>query len=168
MLGKRISQAEFADIVGLSEGTVSLMKTEGVISKDGTGLSWIREYTAHIREIAAGRAGSLDLSHERAALAREQRVGLEIKNAVLRGDYAAVAMLSEVLAIASQAVAERFDHLPGLLRKLCPDMNEADRDQVLAAIASARNDWARATAELVAKMLPDDEDLAEVDGDSAA
>jgi hypothetical protein len=44
-------------------------------------------YCARLREMAAGRqsdAGGLDLIQERAALAREQRIGHEIKNAVSR------------------------------------------------------------------------------------
>lgn len=125
-------------------------------------------YCSRLREVAAGRAseyGGLDLVQERAALAREQRLGLEIKNAALRGEYASVMLLAEVLANASQAVAQRFDHLPGALRKACPEMTEAQRDQVFAVLASARNEWVTATAQLVAKSLTEDTDEPELSFD---
>jgi hypothetical protein len=92
------------------------------------------------------------------ALKRAQREGQEIKNAVLRGEYASISLLAEVLATASQSVVERFDQLPAALRKTCPDLPEAARDQVMALLANARNEWVRATADLVAKNLaPADE-----------
>jgi phage terminase Nu1 subunit (DNA packaging protein) len=127
-------------------------------------------YCHRLREQAAGRLGSevggYDLTHERAALAREQRIGIELRNARERGEYASITLLAQVLATASQAVAERFDHLPGDLRKKCPDMTDAQRDTVLATIVAARNEWTRTTAELVAAQLEDDYgDLFEVPDD---
>ena len=92
--------------------------------------------------------GGLDLVQERAALARSQRLGIEIKNALARNEFAPVSVLSEVLATVSQAVVERFDQLPGVLEKSCPDLPSAARVQVMAALSSARNEWARATESL--------------------
>jgi hypothetical protein len=63
-----------------------------------------------------------------------------------------------VLASASQAVAERFEHLPGVLRKFCPELTESQRDQIFGVIASARNEWVNSTAQLVAKSLTEEED----------
>jgi len=65
---------------------------KGVITKKGRGqydLEQVRkEYILHIREVAAGRhkAGDLDLSAERARLAKEQADAKEMENAVERGD----------------------------------------------------------------------------------
>ena len=70
-----------------------------------------------------------------------------------RGEYAPIGLLSEVLATASQSVVERFDQLPAALRKTCPDLPEAARDQVMSLLANARNEWVRATADLVAKNI---------------
>lgn len=103
----------------------------------------------------------LDLADERAALARAQREGIELKNAVLRGTYAPVSMLAEVLATASQAVAERLDHLPGILKKACPQLTDADRGHVMSVIASARNEWVRATSELAVQRIASIDDEAE-------
>lgn len=160
-------QAEFGELIGATQQRVSALIDDGVLASGATLLEWLHAYVARLREQAAGRYtdGPLDLVQERAALAREQRAGLEIKNAVLRGEYASVALLSQVLATASQAVAERFDHLPGVLTKACPQMTDGERDQVVAVIAQARNEWVRATAELVAAVVnaPDD-DASEMDG----
>ncbi len=156
-LDQPIRQADFGLMVGIGQPAVSDLVSRGVL-EDGAPLrQWLLAYCGRLREQAAGRVGAtdggLDLAQERAALARSQRVGIDIKNAVLRGDYAAVELLSEVLATASQAVAERFDHLPGQLRKACPDLQPAAIDQVMTAIASARNEWVRTTMALVAVGL---------------
>ena len=96
----------------------------------------------------------------RAALAREQRFSIEIKNAVLRGTYASIELLGEVLACASQAVAERFDHLPSRLKKSCPDLPSQAMEGVFAVIATARNEWVRDTAALVVGTILSAEDAA--------
>ena len=155
-----------AAIVGVTEGRVSQWAAEGMLPADGTLHDWLLAIFSRLREQAAGRytEGPLDLAQERAALAREQRLGLEIKNATLRGQYASISLLAQVLATASQAVAERFDHLPGVLKKTCPRLSDAERDQVVAVLASARNEWVRSTAELVAAALDEDEDEPELLG----
>ena len=71
---------------------VSEFVKKGVITKQGRGqydLEQVRrEYILHIREVAAGRykTGDLDLSAERARLAKEQADAKEMENAVERGD----------------------------------------------------------------------------------
>lgn len=102
--------------------------------------------------------GTLDLGQERARLAREQRIGIEMKNAVLRGEYAPISLLAEVLASASQSVAERFDHLPGQIKRAAPTLPPAVMDRVMATIAEARNEWVRSTAALaITKVLAADD-----------
>lgn len=147
------SQIEFADLVGLSESRVSQMLTEGVLVRGATKLQWLRAYCARLREQAAGRDATGVLTQERAALAREQRVGQEIKNRLAQGEYAPIGLLADVLAAASAAVVDRFDALPGLLRKTCPDLPAEARDAVTRLIASARNEWVRATTELAVRSL---------------
>ncbi len=124
-------------------------------------------YIRHLREQAAGRMGAevggLDLAQERAALAREQRMGIEIKNSVLRGEFAPIGLLSEVLATASQSVVERFEQLPGILKKSCPDLPDAAREQVMIALASARNEWVRATESISMARASVDQDNADDD-----
>jgi phage terminase Nu1 subunit (DNA packaging protein) len=116
-----------------------------------------------LREQAAGRGsdGDLDLVQERAGLAREQRIAQALKNAVTRKEFAPIGVLSEVLAAASGSVAAKLDGLPGLLKKVAPDLSEQGRDAIAAEIARARNDWVADTALLEVKTDPDMLPLAE-------
>lgn len=159
-LKQSITQAAFAELVGRSEGRVAQLAADGTLRPGATALEWLRAFIDRLAEHAAGRfaEGELDLAQERAALAKVQREGLEIKNAALRGEYASIDLLADVLATASQAVAERFDHLPGDLKKACPQLDDAGRDAVVAVIAAARNEWVRATAELVRQRVAEDDD----------
>ena len=162
MLNDPCRQADFGALVGISQPAVSDMVSRGILENGAPLRQWLLAYCGRLREQAAGRMGSesggLDLAQERAALAREQRRGIELKNAVLRGEYASIALLGEVLAKASQSVAERFDHLPGQLRKACPDLPPPAVDQVMSTIASARNEWVAGTMALVSTGLTVDDD----------
>lgn len=168
-LDQPILQSEFAALIGVSEASVSAWVARGSLERGQTAQQWLLAYCAALREQAAGRAsgeiGGLDLVQERAALAREQRVGYEIKNAVARGEYAPIAALASVLATASQAVVDRFEMLPGQIKKVCPDLPDAVRTQIDTTLAEARNEWVASTASLVvekikAAELDDDDELA--------
>lgn len=169
----QVSQEEFGGLVGISQQKVSQLVNDGVLARNATALQWLQSYCDRLREMAAGRgseAGGLDLVQERAALAREQRIGQAIKNGVARGEYAPISALAEVLAVASQSVAERFEGLPALLRTVCPDLPDAARLAIETAIADARNEWMHATASLTASRLEDepDEDDDQADAETEA
>ncbi len=159
------TQAGFGAAVGISQQAVSELVRAGVLVDGATAAEWLLAYCHRLREQAAGRMGAdasgLDLVQERAALARAQREGIEIKNATLRGEFASVQLLAQVLANASQAVAERFDHLKAEVRLACPDLPPEATDRVLTVIAAARNAWVTETAELVARKLQPDDDEAD-------
>lgn len=164
-LGQPLTQEQFGDLVGISQQKVSQLLTEGLLERNASGHAWLLAYTQRLREQAAGRmgseAGGLDLAQERAALAREQRIGQSMKNLVAAGQYAPVGLLADVLAAASAGVVDRFEQLEGALKKACPDLQEEARTVVMQVIASARNEWIRATSTLVADKL--DELLADDD-----
>lgn len=170
LLEQQISQAEFAQMVGVSEARVSQLVADGVIVRGETAQEWLVAYCERLRDQAAGRAGSevggLDLVQERAALAREQRIGQAIKNGVARKEYGPVGLLADVLGTASSAVVDRFDHLEGVLAKSCPDLPEEAKTAVLTVIADARNEWIKSTARLVDTAV--DELLAESADDALA
>jgi len=152
-----ITQEEFGGLVGLSQRAVSELMQRGVIQKDDTAQAWLHAYCAHIREQAAGRYGDTDagkeLVQQRARLAKEHADYQAMKNAVQRGEYAPISVLTNVLAAASSAVVDRFDHLEGMLAKACPDLPEAAKLVVQQTIAGARNEWIRSTAEYVDRSL---------------
>lgn len=81
-----IKQSEFADLVGIAQSRVSELVGKKVLPRDGTGRAWLVAYCAHLRAIAAGRAGELDLAQERAALTRVHRELADLKLAETRRD----------------------------------------------------------------------------------
>ena len=169
-LAAPISQAEFAQIVGISEARVSTLISEGVLTKGDNAHSWLLGYCARLRDMAAGRAsvGGLDLVQERAALARSPREAQELKNAVARGEFAPIGLLADVLGQAASAVVDRMDQVEGDLRKACPDLPEDARVVVLRTLANARNEWIRSTAKLVSDQVDGmTEDQEDADDDRA-
>lgn len=178
LLQQPIAQAEFAELVGVSEARVSQLISEGVIARGDTAHGWLVGYCERLRDQAAGRMGEtmgLDLVQERAALAREQREGQAIKNAVARKEFAPVGLLADVLGMAASAVVDRFDQLEGALRKACPDLPDDAKTTVQSVIAAARNEWIRSTERLVTEAIDamlaaqDDDDTPELfDEDATA
>lgn len=161
------TQAEIAEHLDMSDRNLRDVLQALDLDHKQVSLSALRvAYIRRLREQAAGRSGSeaggLDLVQERAALAREQRIGQAIKNGVARKEYGPVGLLADVLGTAASAVVDRFDHLEGVLAKSCPDLAEEAKTAVLTVIADARNEWIRATAKLVDDavdaMLAADED----------
>ena len=64
-LERRVTQTAFADLVGVDQSVISRLISDDVLTKEGTALEWLRQYTGRLREQAAGRlgdeAGGLDL-----------------------------------------------------------------------------------------------------------
>jgi len=79
ILTEQITQADFGRLVGVTQARVSELARAGVLQDGGTAGDWLHGYCAHLRAQAAGRAGQLDLSQERAALARTQNALAELK-----------------------------------------------------------------------------------------
>ena len=84
-----VSKTEAAEWLGITRQ--ALEKRPDLIIMSGSKVDLkptILAYCAHVRGIASGRGGEeqvLDLTKERARLAKEQADEKEIKNAVLRG-----------------------------------------------------------------------------------
>lgn len=147
-----VSQAEFAQMVGVSEASISKRMSEGVMTRGENVHAWLVGYCEHLRDQAAGRIGEtlgLDLVQERAGLAKAQREAQELKNSVARGEYAPIGILADVLGLASSAIVDRLDQVEGQLRKACPDLPEEARITVLRVLADARNEWIRSTCQLI-------------------
>ena len=126
------TQTALAELVGVTQPTISNLMTEGKLPATGTLGELLLAYCARLRDQAAGRMGentTLDLVQERAALAREQREGQAIKNAVARREYAPIGLLADVLGMAASAVVDRFDQLEGALRKACPDLPDEAKEE---------------------------------------
>lgn len=146
------TQTALAELVGVTQPTISNLMSDGKIPATGTLGELLQAYCQRLRAQASGRIGEtpgLDLVQERAALAREQREGQAIKNAVARKEFAPIGLLADVLGMASSAVVDRFDQLEGALRKACPDLPDDAKTTVQQVIATARNEWIRSTEKSV-------------------
>lgn len=138
---KQATQRQFADIIGVSESAVSGMVRSGVLVPGAPVGSWVKDYTAHLREQAAGRAasGDLDLAGERARLAKEQADKIALQNAVTRGELAPVSMIEEVLTKAASRISGVFDAIPGMVKRRIPGLRSEDIDLIAGEVAKARN-----------------------------
>jgi phage terminase Nu1 subunit (DNA packaging protein) len=155
-LTRPLTQAQFGELVGVSQQAVSEFVKVAALGPGVAGAEMLLAYCERMREMAAGRGsdGELDLVQERAWLAREQRIAQALKNAVTRREFAPVGVLSEVLAAASASVAAKLDALPGLLKKIAPEISDSVRDSIAGEIATARNEWVAETSKLEVKVDP--------------
>ena len=159
-LARKVTQAEFAELIGVSPAKVSQLKSEGVLSSGATAGEWLGQYIARLRGQAAGRVGAggddgdaPDLVRERALLAREQRTGQQIKNLIAMKKFAPVDVMSEAVARVCKAITDRLDHIPASLKRASPDLPDEVFDVVESAVNSARN----AAAAAAMRGLFDDE-----------
>lgn len=151
-----VTQRQFADIIGVSEAAVSGMAKAAIIIPGQSVGCWLRDYCAHIREQAAGRAtaGDLDLATERARLAKEQADKVAMQNAERRGEVAPVAAMEMVLANVGAKVGKILDTIPGLVRRRVPGIGSDVIEAISADIAKCRNMAASMT---LASLSEDDE-----------
>lgn len=139
------SQTEIAEHLDTSDRTIRELQDKlGFNCKTNT-VDEIRvAYIRHLREQAAGRAttGDLDLATERAALAREQRIRIEMQNAVTRRELGPIDALEFGLTDLLVRVAAKLDTIPGKIKIASDKLTAADLDIVSAVIAQVRNDIA--------------------------
>lgn len=157
-----MTQASFGHLVGVTQQACSGLTGRGVLVPGQSAGEWLRAYCAGLREQAAGRsseAGGLDLVQERAALAREQRVRLEMLNATTRGEYAPIDLLGDALAKAIEVMVSELDQVDGMISKTTPDLPEHTRLAVLNCITAARNKIATRGTQLVMAAIDPDDDV---------
>lgn len=140
-LTRPMKQAEFGDLVGISQPAVSDLVRRRVLLDGASGDEWLLAYCDHLREVAAGRGGdnALELAAERARLAKEQADKIAMANAVTRGELAPAHLLEEVLAKAGARAGRILETIPGMLRRRLPQLTADDIAEVARIVAKARN-----------------------------
>jgi len=143
-------QADFGQLVGISQQAVSDLVRREVLLPGASGATWLQQYCAHLREQAAGRAaaGDLDLATERAALAREQRIRLEMANAETRRESAPVMLLEIAVATMGRKVAAVLESIPVKIKRRSKNLTAEDIEIITAEITKARNIAASAQFDL--------------------
>ena len=148
-LNQVMTQAGFGELVGISQQAVSDLLRRDVIGAGETGDRWLLAYCENLREQAAGRAaaGELDLGAERAALAREQRVRLEMANAQTRRELAPIGVLELALATVCRKIGAALEAIPVNVKRRSSRFTAEDIEVLTAEITKARNIAAAATLE---------------------
>jgi phage terminase Nu1 subunit (DNA packaging protein) len=116
-LSQSMTQEQFGDLVGVSQPVVSELLSRGVLQAGQPAATWLRAYTKHLREQAAGRGADGELARERARLAREQADRIAMDNAVNRRELAPVSVLELVLAKMAGDVGSLLQGLVPRLRR---------------------------------------------------
>lgn len=130
-------QAQFGEIVGISQPAVSVLLKRGVIAQGAPLGEWIRDYCGNLREHAAGR--SVELSEERAGLAREQKLLARIKKQRELGEWAPIENLTLVLSRVTSQMASTFDGIPVQLKRRFPEVTAEQMGVIRDELAKARN-----------------------------
>ena len=120
-LSVSVSQAEFGEIVGISQPAVSGHVAKGALSANGTLLEWLREYCDQLRHEAAGHKSSdgSDLTRERVLT---ERVDRELKLLTLQEKIGRLVPVDEVgPQMIAMVVAARTE-LQTMADKICSDI----------------------------------------------
>lgn len=116
------TQAEFGQLVGISQQAVSELLARAVLDAGQPVGAWLLTYTSHLREQAAGRGGDGELAANRAEESRVRRELLEIKLAERRKEVAPVTIIDQVLAHIGSQIRSHLEALPSTLKMRCPQL----------------------------------------------
>lgn len=131
------TQAQFGELVGISQPAVSGLLTNGVIKPGESVAMWLLDYSLHLREQAAGRGADGELAHQRSKLAEVSRMRAEIKLAVERKEYAPVALIEQVLATVGRSIVGVLEPLHVTLHRRCPALTPEDLKLIQSEVAKA-------------------------------
>lgn len=140
-LDSKATQRQFGLLVGITQAAVSQSIAEGILTAGQTYREWLMAYCKRLREKAAGRysAGDLDLTEERARLARAQSERIEMENAVKRGELAPIDTLRDALVPVVAQIAATLESVPVKLKREAPHLTAQDMEIVKREIARAQN-----------------------------
>ena len=156
-LAQPCTQERFGQLVGIGQPAVSALLDDDTLQRGDTVAAWLLDYCKNLREQAAGRGMDGELAFQRAELARVSRERNEIKLAVERREFAAVALLEQVLATVGRSIAGALEPLHVTLHKRHPELSA----EVLKLV---QTEVARACDLAVSMSLEVLEDDAEGDG----
>lgn len=134
----RIDGPSLCDLLGISPAALTELKRKGIarhLGRDAWDLSTVTNYCAHLRGTASGRGGEkevVNLTAERARLARAQAEGAELKNAVSRRELVAAAEVGREWGIILGDLRAELLALPSRLGAQMPHLTAHD----IAAIAA--------------------------------
>lgn len=167
------TQAEFGELVGITQSAVSEFIRRKVIPCEGKGRiplgPALLAYCAHMRAVASGHVsedGDLDLTAERARKAKEEADKLEMENALRRRQLLDRSDVDAAVAGAFARVRARLLNVPS---KVAPMVAPDAPAEAEAAIRDAIYEGLRELSETtVSDLCGDDAGLVEDTGSAAA
>lgn len=136
-LAQPCTQERFGQLVGIGQPAVSALLDDDTLQRGDTVAAWLLDYCKNLREQAAGRGMDGELAFQRAELARVSRERNEIKLAVERREFAAVALLEQVLATVGRSIAGALEPLHVTLHKRHPELSAEVLKLVQTEVARA-------------------------------
>ena len=139
---KKLTQTEFAFLVGINQATVSKALSEGILTRGADWVVWNRELLRHSMEVASGRGGGpLDLAQERARLAALQSERIEIELDQLRGDLWPVGPIAETVGWHIDTLKTKMLSLPHRFKSIAPSTLPRDINALDDLIREALTDF---------------------------
>lgn len=128
------SRRDMGELLGLSMTAIDRLAEEGKIVRLRPGVfdlvESVRTYCAHLRNIAAGRSGNeeddLNLTEQRAKLARAQTEAQEFKNAIARGEYVKADDVELTWTDFLRDLRSQIMAVPSRVRQIIPGLTATD------------------------------------------
>lgn len=143
-MDEAISTADMLLLTGMTRQRLTDMVSRGIIPRSGKGQfphpSAIRSYIEHLERVAAGRggeAGGLELTAERARLAKEQADGQAIKNAVQRGELIEASLVERRWSDILSGLRAKMLAVPTDVSQTLPHLTRFDIDSIDRVIRDA-------------------------------
>ena len=129
----RIGGSDLCDLFGITPGMLTALGKRDIVVRLGHDSYDLEEstrrYVASLRETASGRGGEeqvLNLTGERARLAREQADAQALKNAVARGENVPAIEVERAWADILRGLRSRLLAVPSRLRQTVPHLTTSD------------------------------------------
>jgi phage terminase Nu1 subunit (DNA packaging protein) len=144
------STDELGDLLGITSRAVTELGRRGVLQRHAVGI-WpvrdsVRAYCAHLREQAAGRAGSTTLTAERVRVAREQADALEMKNAIQRREMLPAREVESAWGEVLRGVRAAMLALPSRIQERLPHLTRHDTSEIDHEVRAALEEAGNADA----------------------
>lgn len=135
-------------LLGLSRRKVSELAVRGLLTRTSRGqyeLASIRLYVSHLRTIAAARGGDddIDLTAERARLARAQADKAEVQVRVLNGDLVEAEAVKREWSDILRGVRSRVLTVPSRVRQSLSHLTVHDVERIDSELRRALEEAAR-------------------------
>jgi terminase small subunit / prophage DNA-packing protein len=159
-----VSARELGELIGCTDRATRSFAERKIIKRASRGrfalIASLRAILEHYREVAAGRGGEgamLDLTVERARLAKVQREQIELRNAILTGEllrHDDVVRLWAPLVVGFRGRALSW---PGKALHVCPTLTLADKAALSTMTEDDLNDARLGVGFDFKTKAPDDE-----------